>query len=147
MRIDRLSELVSLLRRHGPLSARELAAYLGVSTRTIERDIDALARAGVPLRVLRGRSGGISLAEESGAPRERWRALALLTPEAARLADEAGLTALPDGRLLVSREFSDYGEMLGWAWALGDGARVLEPEALRADILRRASRLVETYGP
>lgn len=156
MRMDRLGELVALLRRRGgTVGAQELARRFGVSVRTIQRDIDALLRAGVPLRVTRGVRGGVSLDADAssaeGVPlvrgeRRRWHALVLLSRAAAEVSGEAGLLSLPEGERLVSREFCDYGEMLRWAWALGDGARVLEPDALRADIAERARRLLEAYG-
>ncbi|MFD9162321.1 helix-turn-helix transcriptional regulator [Streptomyces sp. NPDC059558] len=61
MRADRLVSLVLLLRRHGRLTADTLARELGVSTRTVLRDIDALSTAGVPVYAERGRHGGFAL--------------------------------------------------------------------------------------
>jgi predicted DNA-binding transcriptional regulator YafY len=45
------------------LTATELAAELGVSVRTIYRDLDALSSAGVPVYAERGPGGGCSLLE------------------------------------------------------------------------------------
>lgn len=61
MRADRLLQVADLLRRHGRLSAAELARRLEVTPRTIARDIDALSLAGVPVYAERGRTGGYSL--------------------------------------------------------------------------------------
>ncbi|MFG2291830.1 helix-turn-helix transcriptional regulator [Streptomyces sp. NPDC048603] len=61
MRADRLVSLVLLLRRSGRLTADTLARELGVSTRTVLRDIEALSAAGVPVYAERGRHGGFAL--------------------------------------------------------------------------------------
>lgn len=61
MRADRLLDLVALLRRHERLSAAELAARLGVSRRTVLRDLDALSASGVPVYAEHGRHGGFAM--------------------------------------------------------------------------------------
>ncbi|WP_331771141.1 WYL domain-containing protein (plasmid) [Embleya sp. NBC_00888] len=61
MRADRLVSLVLLLRQRGRLTADTLARELGVSTRTVLRDIEALSGAGVPVYAERGRHGGFAL--------------------------------------------------------------------------------------
>jgi len=61
MRADRLVSLVLLLRQRGQQTADTLARELGVSTRTVLRDIEALSTAGVPVYAERGRHGGFAL--------------------------------------------------------------------------------------
>ncbi len=61
MRADRLLAILLLLQTRGRVSARELAAELEVSERTIYRDITALSTAGVPVYAERGRTGGCAL--------------------------------------------------------------------------------------
>lgn len=61
MRADRLIALVLMLRQRGQLTATTLARELGVSIRTVLRDIEALSAAGVPVYAERGRHGGFAL--------------------------------------------------------------------------------------
>jgi predicted DNA-binding transcriptional regulator YafY len=62
-RTDRLYAIVEELRMVAPRrrTARELARRFEVSMRTIERDIDALLQAGVPIYADAGRLGGYTL--------------------------------------------------------------------------------------
>ncbi|CAA9377678.1 MAG: Transcriptional regulator, DeoR family [uncultured Propionibacteriaceae bacterium] len=61
MRADRLLLLMDLLRRHGRITAAELARRLEVDRRTVLRDIEALSTAGIPVYAERGRNGGFAL--------------------------------------------------------------------------------------
>jgi predicted DNA-binding transcriptional regulator YafY len=61
MQIHRLFEIVYLLIERRTMTARELAARLEVSARTILRDIEVLSGVGIPLYSTRGRGGGIRL--------------------------------------------------------------------------------------
>lgn len=64
MRADRLLTLILLLQTRGKMTARELAEELGVSRRTILRDISALSTSGIPVYSEGGHGGGIALIEE-----------------------------------------------------------------------------------
>jgi len=64
MRADRLLSILLLLQVNRRLTARELAARLEVSERTILRDMDVLSGSGVPVVADRGAGGGWSLLEE-----------------------------------------------------------------------------------
>jgi predicted DNA-binding transcriptional regulator YafY len=63
MRADRLLSILLLLQARGKLTTQALANELGVSRRTILRDVDALSYAGVPIYTDGGHGGGISLDE------------------------------------------------------------------------------------
>jgi len=101
MRASRLVSLLLLLQTRGQLTAAELAARLDVSERTIQRDAEALAEAGVPIEALRGPAGGYRLAGGY-----RTRLTGLTTEEAEALfvgpAAELGLgQVFADARLKV----------------------------------------------
>ena len=61
--IDRLIQIIFLLLRHENITAKQLAQELGVSTRTIYRDINTLSTAGIPITSQKGYGGGLSLLE------------------------------------------------------------------------------------
>jgi predicted DNA-binding transcriptional regulator YafY len=61
MRADRLVSLVLLLQARGCVTGRALAAELGVSVRTVYRDLEALGAAGVPVITESGPGGGCRL--------------------------------------------------------------------------------------
>ncbi|TDD14697.1 transcriptional regulator [Kribbella turkmenica] len=63
MRSSRLLSILLLLQTRRQLTARELADELEVSLRTIYRDMEALAAAGVPVYADQGRAGGYRLVE------------------------------------------------------------------------------------
>ncbi|GIH17209.1 helix-turn-helix transcriptional regulator [Rugosimonospora africana] len=61
MRASRLLSLLMLLQNRGRMSATQLATELGVTARTIYRDVEALATAGVPVYAEPGPTGGYQL--------------------------------------------------------------------------------------
>ncbi len=63
MKIDRLIGILSILLQRETVTAPELAEQFEVSRRTINRDIEDLCKAGIPLVTRQGVHGGISIME------------------------------------------------------------------------------------
>lgn len=63
MRADRLISMLLLLQARGRMTARALSEDLGVSVRTIYRDLEALSGAGIPVFAESGPGGGCELLE------------------------------------------------------------------------------------
>jgi len=80
VRVARLLSIIFEVDARPGITAAELAAALGVSARTVYRDVDALQQAGIPLYGTSGRNGGLRLVEGY-----RSRATALRADEAAAL--------------------------------------------------------------
>lgn len=87
MKIDRLMGILTILLQRDQVTAPMLAQRFEVSRRTINRDLEDLCRAGIPIVTTQGYGGGISLAPEYQIDR------ALVTPEELR-AMLAGLRSL-----------------------------------------------------
>jgi predicted DNA-binding transcriptional regulator YafY len=64
MRAERLLRIVFVLQSRGRVTAGELADELEVSARTIQRDMEALSGAGIPVYATRGGEGGWELRRE-----------------------------------------------------------------------------------
>ena len=63
MKLDRMIGILSILLQRDMVTAPYLAEQFEVSRRTINRDIDALCRAGIPIYTKQGTGGGISIME------------------------------------------------------------------------------------
>jgi predicted DNA-binding transcriptional regulator YafY len=124
MRASRLLSILTTLQARGRATAPELADACEVSVRTIYRDIDALAAAGIPVYADRGAEGGYRLLDGY-----RVRLNGLSPPEAEALF----LAALP-----------------GPAAALGLDAAMMAAQnkliaALPANLRPRAGRMQERF--
>lgn len=63
MKLDRLIGIIATLQRQGHVTAPYLAEKFEVSRRTINRDIETICRAGIPIVTTQGAGGGVSLME------------------------------------------------------------------------------------
>ena len=99
MSADRLFQIVYLLLEQDRMTAEALAAQLGVSIRTVYRDVDTLSAAGVPVCTTQGKGGGVALMEgyvldESAFSREEQRLLLSALREFPQQNEEQVLTKL-----------------------------------------------------
>ncbi|MEW1908078.1 YafY family protein [Kitasatospora sp. NPDC085895] len=124
MRASRLVSLLLLLQNRGRLTAEQLAEELEVSVRTVYRDVQALAAAGIPLYGEAGHEGGYRLVDGY-----RTRLTGLTAEEA----QAAFLAALPGAA-------ADLG--LGEALA---AARLKLHAALPAEVREHAGRVQERF--
>lgn len=61
MKIDRLIGIISILLQSEKVTAPYLAEKFEVSRRTINRDVEDICKAGIPLVTTQGQNGGISI--------------------------------------------------------------------------------------
>ncbi|RKI38929.1 YafY family transcriptional regulator [bacterium D16-51] len=61
MRVDRLIGILTILLQKEQVTAPELAEKFEVSRRTINRDIEELCKAGIPVVTMQGQGGGIAI--------------------------------------------------------------------------------------
>ena len=64
MKLERLYAITVYLLNHGRTSASELAKHFEVSLRTIQRDMDSLCLAGIPVISVAGAAGGYEISEK-----------------------------------------------------------------------------------
>ncbi len=137
----RLDALKSLLAQRDYTTVADLAAELGVSTRTLHRDLALLREMGVPVEGERGRGGGLRLEPGWSLGRvhlNESEALGLLLSLA--IAEKVGSPLLLDDLRSITRK-------VGAAFAPSHARRIL---AVRRRILvgqTASERVVATYTP
>jgi predicted DNA-binding transcriptional regulator YafY len=119
-----MMSLLLHLQVRGQASGRDLARQLEVSERTVQRDVEALAAAGIPVRSVRGPAGGYRL---DGGYRTRLTGVGL---------DEAGALAFLG--LAGPAQQLGLGEML-------EGARIKVWASLTGEARQRAGHTAERF--
>ena len=159
MRADRLLSIMLLLQIYRRMTARELASRLEVSRRTVQRDMESLSAAGVPVTAERGAGGGWSLVEGyrtnlTGLSAGEIQALFLTGPprllEDLKLnkASESGLIKLLAALPSVSRPDAEYVrqrihvDVTGW----NPTEETFPHLALLQDAVWRERKVLLTYG-
>jgi len=122
VRADRLVSLVLLLQARGRMTARELAGELGVSVRTVYRDLDGLSAAGVPVLAESGPGGGCQLLDDYRFP------LRTLRPDEA---EALLILGVPDvlRELGLDRAVTAAQRQIRVSSGLGRGTGATEPDA------------------
>ncbi|WP_018212897.1 HTH domain-containing protein [Desulfitobacterium hafniense] len=121
MKIDRLIGIITILLQKERVTIPQLAERFEVSCRTIQRDIDAIGQAGIPIVSRQGYGGGLSIAD-------------------GYKLDKTVLSE-PD-KLLFQRSFSNPEYLLQWLLSFGDRVRVIEPPELKANIQEHAKNML-----
>lgn len=115
MKTERLIGILSILLQREKVTAPELAEQFEVSRRTIQRDIESLCQAGIPIATAQGTGGGISILEGYRVDRT-----VLTTPEMQAIL--AGLQSLDS--VSGTRRYAQLMEKLS-AGAGGRGSHIL----------------------
>ena len=125
-RLERLDSLAVLLKADEPLVLKDIAAELGVSGRTLSRDIQILRERGMPVEAERGRGGGVRLHSSWGIGR-----LALSYREAVDLLVSLAIVEQMNSPILVAN-LAPIRRKLAASFSRGDRARI---KRLRSRIL------------
>ncbi|MEZ5409823.1 MAG: HTH domain-containing protein [Acidimicrobiales bacterium] len=171
MRAGRLLSLLLLLQNGGRYTAGDLAERLGVSQRTVLRDIEVLSGSGVPVYATRGPRGGFELLDtfEQAVPAlppglaagtgPLRRVRVRIAPAALQM---ALLTGRPDGWrprpnadppvdrpnwIEGSFRFHSYEGALRELVALGSEVEVMLPVELRQTMASIGNRIAELHRP
>ena len=137
MKIDRLIGILSVLLQEERVTAPELAEKFEVSRRTINRDVEALCKAGIPISTSQGIGGGINVKAVFDASM-KFHLMEEFGPDS--------FTVQRDGTLLFEHEYTDKDNLITWMLICKDRVTVLEPASIRDELFHIANNIVEKYG-
>ena len=100
-RLERLEILTSRLKNNEPMILREIAEELGISYRSISRDIQILRERGLPVEADRGRGGGVRISPDWGIGR-----ISLTNKEAINLLISIAVTEKMEAPILMANLLS-----------------------------------------
>lgn len=153
MKIDRLIGIITILLQKDKITAPELAKRFEVSRRTINRDIEDISKAGIPIVTIQGSGGGISILDSYKMDKallndDELQAI-FSESEKYRLIEEYGVNCykvIDSGELLLERDFANYDNMRSWIFSFGDKVTILEPMQLREDRKKQAAAILKMKG-
>lgn len=112
MRTNRLLEMIYVLLNKRQQTADELAEHFGVSIKTVYRDVDTLAAAGVPISKQQGINGGVVLSKDYAVNRSKLTS----SEETALMTALENIKKLPNAQLeyalkLMKQYFNEAGTL------------------------------------
>lgn len=140
-RLDRLDRLAARLKADEPIVLKDIADELGVSQRTVSRDVRILRERGLPVEADRGRGGGVRLHWSWGVGR-----LALSYREAVDLLVSLAVAEQMKSPILMAN-LAPIRRKLAASFSPGDRARI---KRLRSRILvgqSASSAVLMGYAP
>lgn len=163
MKTDRLIGIITTIQQKGTVTAPYLAEKFGVSRRTINRDIEDICKAGIPLLTKQGAGGGVFLAPNftlSSTAFEQ-KNTDLLSAEVgsytvfavfdfsaeSRLAAELGPKAyeLKKDGIYLGCGFSSQEDALRWLLSFGDKVLVTSPPEMVKKIKSTIKKMKKRY--
>lgn len=114
MKIDRLLSIIIYLLNHDLVSARTLSERFGVTVRTIQRDMEAIDLAGIPVVSIQGPRGGYGIMDtwkmdrQMVSPDDLYYITLALSSVADSLSDEKISDTLEKMKSLIPSRGSDF---------------------------------------
>nr|WP_245534059.1 YafY family protein [Alkalispirochaeta alkalica] len=151
VKIDRLLAIIMCLLNHDRLCARELARRFGVTVRTIQRDMQTLELAGIPIYAVQGPGGGYGIMDSYKLDRQLitvddfYRIITALESVGASISDQTFGETLEKIRALLPDRSMDL--LAERSEKLSIDFTMLGGDPRRGDLFRLVRRAVEEERP